>query len=191
VTLTDTNAVLTKFSNQKNEGYGHAKLTGRFMGSGATTVDATFNPETKGPDFAVNVKVENTDMQRMNDMLRAHGKFDVVSGVFSLYSELAVKNGRVEGYVKPLFRDLKAYAKEQDEDKTFGQKVKEKAIDLAGKILRNRPRKEVATVANVAGPISDPKANTWEVLVKLIQNAFIKAILPGFDREIETASARE
>jgi uncharacterized protein DUF748 len=188
VTLTDTNATLTKFSNQKSDGYGHAKLTGRFMGSGATTVDATFNPETKGPDFLVNAKIENTDMREMNDLLRAHGKFDVVSGVFSLYTELAVKNGHVNGYVKPLFRDLKAYSKEQDEDKTFGEKVKEKVIDVAGKVLKNRPRREVATVANVAGPVADPKANTWEVLVKLIQNAFIKAILPGFDREIEASN---
>jgi hypothetical protein len=187
VTLTDTNMLLTKFSNQKDEGYGRAKLTGRFMGSGATTVETLFNPETKGPDFVVNAKVENTDMLRMNDLLRAHGKFDVVSGVFSLYTELAVKNGRVEGYVKPLFRDLKVYDKAQDEDKRFGQKVKEKAIDIAGKLLKNRPRKEVATVATISGPVADTKTNTWEVLRKLIQNAFFKAILPGFDREVGTS----
>jgi hypothetical protein len=179
----EMNLTLKKFSNQKDEGYGHAQMTGRFLGSGATTVEATFRPETKGPDFALNAKIENTDMRRMNDLLRAHAKFDVVSGVFSLYSELHVHDGRIDGYVKPLFRDLKVYDKEQDAEKTFGQKVKEKAIDVAGKILKNHPRKEVATKADISGPLENPKTDTWQVLVRLVQNAFIKAILPGLERE--------
>ena len=36
--------------------------------------------------------IEATDLRTMNDMLRAYGKFDVVAGIFSFYSELAVKN---------------------------------------------------------------------------------------------------
>jgi hypothetical protein len=42
-------------------------------------------------------------------------------------------------------------------------------------------------VATLSGPVADTKANTWEVLRKLIQNAFFKAILPGFDREVRTS----
>ena len=183
VFIDEMNLNLKKFSNQRDEGYGHAMLTGRFLGSGATTGDATFRPETKGPDFAINAKIENTDMRKMNDLLRAHAKFDVVSGVFSVFSELHVHDGRIDGYVKPLFRDLKVYDKEQDEDKTFGQKVKEKAIDVASKILKNHPRKEVATKADISGPLDSPQTDTWQVLVRLVQNAFIKAILPGFERE--------
>jgi hypothetical protein len=72
------------------------------MGSGVTAVSARFRPEQQGPDFDLNVRIENPDMKAMNDLVRAHAKFDVVSGVFS---ELHVKNGRVDGYVKPLFRD--------------------------------------------------------------------------------------
>src|SRR5262249_39789476 len=148
---------------QKDEGYGHAMLTGRFLGSGATAVDATFRAETKGPDFTVDARIENTDMQKMNDLLRAHGKFDGAAGGFSVYSELHVHDARVDGYVKPLFRDLKAYDKEKDADKTFGEKVKEKAVDLAAKILKNRPRKEVATKADVSGPLDSPQTSTWRV----------------------------
>jgi Domain of Unknown Function (DUF748) len=183
VFLDDMNLTLKKFSNQRDEGYGHATLTGRFMGNGPTTVDATFRPETKGPDFTMNAKIENTDMRKMNDLLRAHAKFDVASGVFSVFSELHVHDARVDGYVKPLFHDLKVYDKDKDADKTFGQKVKEKAVDVASKVLKNRPRKDVATVADVSGPLESPRTSTWQVLVRLVQNAFIKAILPGFDRE--------
>src|SRR5919201_4012024 len=183
VVIDEMNLTMKKFSNQKDEGYGHAALTGRFLGSGATVVDATFRPENKGPDFSVNAKVENTDMRKMNDLLRAHAKFDVVSGVFSVYSELRVHDARVDGYVKPLFHDLKLYDKYNDAQKSFGQKVKEKAVDVASKILKNRPRKEVATVADISGPLENPRTGTWQALVRLVQNAFIKAIFPGFERE--------
>jgi Domain of Unknown Function (DUF748) len=192
VYIDEMNLTLKKFSNQKDEGYGHAMLTGRFLGSGATTVDATLLPETKGPDFTLNAKIENTDMRRMNDLLRAHAKVDVVSGIFSLFSEVHVHDGRIDGYVKPLFSDLKVYGKDKDADKTFGTKVKEKAVDLAAKILKNHPRKEVATKADISGPLDNPQMSTWQVLVRLVQNAFIRAILPGFEREAtQSRSERE
>jgi hypothetical protein len=118
----------------------------------------------------------------MNDLLRAHAKVDVLSGVFSVYSEIRVKNGRVQGYVKPLFHDLDVYSAAQDEEKSFGRKLKEKAAEVIGKVLQNRPRDEVATVVPISGPLKNPKASTWETLVGLIRNAFIEAILPGFER---------
>jgi Domain of Unknown Function (DUF748) len=183
VFLDEMNLTVRKFSNQKDEGFGHATLTGRFLGSGATTVEATFRPETKGPDFTVNAKIENTDMRKMNDLLRAHAKFDVTSGVFSVFSELRVHDARVDGYVKPLFHDLKVYDKEKDADKSLGEKVKEKAVDIASKVLKNRPRKDVATVADISGPLENPRTSTWQALIRLVENAFIKAILPGFQRE--------
>jgi len=106
-----------------------------------------------------------------------------VAGEFNLYTEIGVKNGEIRGYVKPLFRDLTGYSPGQDEDKSFGQKLKEKAVDVLGKVLKNRPREEVATVIPVSGPLENPKASTWETLIGLVRNAFIKAILPGFERE--------
>jgi hypothetical protein len=124
----------------------------------------------------------------MNNLLRAHAKIDVASGMFSVFSELRVKNGRVDGYVKPLFRDLTVYDPVQDEHKGLGQKIKEKAADIAGRVLRNRPREEVATVAPIAGPLVNPKVSTWETLIGLVQNAFLKAILPGFLQERDRAA---
>jgi hypothetical protein len=99
------------------------------------------------------------------------------------FSEIGVKNARVKGYVKPLFKDLEIYDKEQDEDKSLGKKLKEKAADVVAKVFENRPRDEVATITSVDGPLENPKASTWEVLVNLIRNAFFQAILPGFERQ--------
>jgi hypothetical protein len=154
------------------------------MGSGSTRVDVTMRAENRGPDLDLNAKVEDTNLRTMNDLLRAHAKVDVASGVFSVYSEIAVKNGRVKGYVKPLFKDLEVYDPDQDEDKSLGAKLKEKVADVAAKILKNRRSDDVATLTTLEGPLENPQASTWEVLVNLVRNAFIRAILPGFERQL-------
>lgn len=184
--LADTDLEMTNLSNQFTEGTAVANLRGRFMGSGTTVATATFRPETNGADFDLNVRIHNTDMRTMNDLLRAYGKFDVVRGLFSLYTELSVKHRAIEGYVKPLFRDMKVYDKRQDREKSIFRKVYEGLVGGISKLLENRPREEVATKADISGSLDDPKASTWQVVVRLLQNAFFKAILPGFDRELGT-----
>jgi hypothetical protein len=51
-------------------------------------------------------------------------------------------------------------------------------------LLENRERKEVATQADISGPVDNPGSSTWQVIGRLIQNAFFRAILPGFDQEL-------
>jgi Domain of Unknown Function (DUF748) len=182
--LTDLEVHVTNFSNQLAEGIMIAKVTGKFMGSGETTVGVTFRPETNGPDFALAASIENTQMRTMNKLLRAHGNFDVVRGFFSLYTELRVKNGAVRGYVKPLFKDMDVYDARQDREKNLFQKIYEGLVGGVSELLENIPRDEVATKAEISGRIDNPRANTWQVLVNLIQNAFFQSILPGFESEL-------
>jgi Domain of Unknown Function (DUF748) len=177
------------FSNQLTEGTAAAKVTGQFMGSGQTVVGASFRPETNGPDFALAASIENTQMPALNPLLRAYGKVDVVGGFFSVYTEMRVRNRAVQGYVKPLIRALDVYDARQDQEKNLFQKLYEAAAGGVSALLENFPRDEVATKADIAGPLENPRASTWQVLVTLIQNAFFKAVLPGFEREIGRAES--
>lgn len=182
---------LENFTNQRTEGQMTATLDGRFMGNGPTNVTAHFRPEIDGPDFDMKVAIEATDLRTMNDMLRAHGKFDVVAGVFSFYSELAVKNAEIRGWVKPLFKDMQAYDPAQDRDKSAMKKLYEKVVTGVAKVMKNVPRKEVATEIDISGRLDNPQTSTVQAIIKLIQNAFIKAILPGFDREVRQSGGSE
>ena len=168
-----------------------ATLDGRFMGNGPTKVTAHFRPEVDGPDFDLKLAIETTDLRTMNDMLRAHGKFDVVAGVFSFYSELAVKNAQIRGWVKPIFKDVQAYDPAQDRDKSAMKKLYEKVVTGVAKVMKNVPRKEVATEIDISGRLDKPQTSTFQAIVNLIQNAFIKAILPGFDREVHQSRGSE
>jgi Domain of Unknown Function (DUF748) len=188
--LDDAGIRVRDISNRLNEGVGRIEVRGKFMGSGATEVLAAFRPEQKGPDFDIDLKIENTDMTSMNDVLRAYGKFDVVRGTFSLYTEIRAKNGYVNGYVKPLFKDVKAFDPEQDRDKSFVRKLWERLIGGVSKTLKNVPRREVATKIDISGPMEDPKRGTLQAVIRLVQNAFFRAILPGFDTQVGESSSQ-
>ena len=181
---------LDHISNQFSEGTGIIKLTGAFMGTGDTVITGTFRPETTSPDFDLNIKIERTQMRAMNNLLRAYGNFDVTTGLFSVYSELKAHHGRVEGYIKPLFRDLKVYDARQDEEKSLFHKLYEGLVGGIATLLENQPRDEVATRAEIAGPLQNPQTSTWQTVVNLVKNAFFKAILPGFERSIRSQSGR-
>ncbi|HJU03811.1 MAG TPA: DUF748 domain-containing protein [Nitrospiraceae bacterium] len=179
--LNGTDIYLENFSNQLSEGTAIVRLRGMFMGNGPTQLNGVFRPEIKSPDFDLDIRVVKAQVKSMNDLLRAYGDFDVTSGLFSVYTEFKVKNGKIDGYVKPLFKNLDVYDPAQDKDKGLLSKIYESVIGGVSELLKNAPRDEVATKAEVSGTVKNPSSSTWEVVVKLIQNAFFDAILPGFE----------
>lgn len=184
VFLAETDVHLTNLSNQFAEGPAEAKLRGKFMGSGMTTAVAHFRPEQKGPDFDINVDIKDTKLVALNDMLRAYGNFDVAAGLFSFYSELHIKNDAISGYVKPLFRGMKVYDRRKDKEKNEFRKMYEMLVGGLAQLLENSPRGEIATKADITGSLQSPKTDTFEIIGRLIKNAFFKAILPGFEQEV-------
>jgi hypothetical protein len=188
--VSDTKVEIQNLSNHLKEGVARGRMTGKFMGSGTSRADVAFRPENEGPDFNLTLSIEDTDMRRMNDLFRAYGNFDVVAGVFSFFSEIKVRRGKIEGYVKPLFRDMDVYDRRQDKEKGLFRKAYEGLVGGISGLLQNRPREEVATQTTVSGDIESPQTSTWEVVVRLVQNAFFKAILPGFEREVSQPTSR-
>ena len=190
LSLTDADLTIKNVSNHQEEGVATAVLTGKFMGSGHTRADVKLHPAKSGPTFDMVLKIEDTDLTTLNDLLRAYGKFDVASGEFSLYSEMHAKDRYVRGYVKPLFSGLKVFDKAQDQEKSLGKKLYEHVVSGVSKLLKNHPRREVATVVDISGPLGNTQTSTIQAAVGLLRNAFVKAILPGFDREIAALTGR-
>jgi hypothetical protein len=188
VFVDNADLTLTNISSGFRQGPAKAKLTGRFMGSGSVHGNATFRDDSKGPDFNLLVRVEGASLPSINELLRAYGKFDVAAGTFSVYTEMRVHNGRIAGYVKPLFKDVKVYSPQQDRKKPVLKKLYEKIVGGLSHLLKNKPREQVATVADISGTLDDPNTSAWQIFVRLVSNAFVKAILPGFEREYEAAS---
>ena len=187
VFIADTNATLTNLSSLPTGETAVAEVSGKFMNSGPASLSFKLLPPRPGPDFDMAVQIDEADLRRMNDLLRAYGKFDVVAGRFSLYTELRAKDRQISGYVKPLFQDMQVYDPSQDRDKNVFRKAYEAVVGKVSKALENRPRDEVATRVDISGRIDNPNASLIDTIVGLVQNAFFKAILPGFDAQVRRA----
>ncbi len=190
VFVTDTDFQLSNFSNQFSQGPAKAQLKAKFMGSGITTASANFRPEKSGPDFDLYVKIDDTQLTAINHLLRAYGNFDVSAGVFSLISEIHVKNDAISGYIKPLFKEMKVYDRRKDKDRSLFHQWYEMLIGGVAKILENSPQQKVATKTDITGTVGNTETNTLQIVVELIKNAFFKAILPSFEKEATGAGER-
>lgn len=182
VFISDIDMDVKNLSTSLEEGTGVVQVTGKFMGSGPTDLKGTFRPEKPRPDFDLSAKIVKTNVEAFNDILRAYGDVDTHRGMFAFFSELSVKDNQIRGYVKPLLKDVEVYDPEEDKEKSLTKKVYEAVVGGVLEIFENEPRNEAATVTDLSGPVENPRANTWQIVAKLVQNAFFKAILPGFER---------
>lgn len=171
------------FTNRPGGTRSRLDVDGRFMGKGPTRIRASFLPNAKTPDLDLNVAIEKTPLVALNPVWKAHAGFDMNGGTFAFYTQLAVRNGRIDGYVKPLFVDVDVYDTDQDGDENVFQQVYEGVVGGVSEIFQDQPRDTIAARTDISGPVSSPSASTLEILFSVLRNAFIDAILPGLERQ--------
>ena len=154
---------------------------------GALTMNMKLNPLAKEPTFDMNAEVKNTNLVLLNDFFAAYAKVDVNKGNFSMYTEVAAKDGAFTGYVKPLIKNLDVLGKEDREDNIF-KKVWEGLTETAGEVFENQPRNRIATKIPFEGRLDNPDASVGTAVINILQNAFIRAIQPSIDNEINIQS---
>jgi len=189
VFVADLNLKATNISNHPTQGPAHFDLRGKFMNSGDATAGGDFRTAQPGPDFDLNLAIANTDLTTLNDLLRRHENLDVASGTFSLYSQMGVHDGQIHGYVKPLFSNLKVYSWAKDKDQPLTRQAYELVAGGTARLFQNDSTGQVATEVTLKGNLSNPSLSTWEAIKELLRNAFVQAILPGFDREAKRSVA--
>ncbi len=159
----------------------------------ANVYDGTFNLRMRlnalatEPTYDLNAELKNTNLPELNSFFKAYGNFDVSEGTFGMYTELASKNGKFIGYVKPIITNLKVIGPE-DRNDTFISKLYEAVIGTAGVILKNPKEKQVATKIPIEGEYEKTTIRTWYAIVHVLQNAFVQAIYPSIDDEISILS---
>ena len=148
--LTDTNLTVEHLGNQRRDGPAVARLTGQLMGRGETRLTVSLQPQAGSADMDVTAQIEGADLVRLKDLVRAYGGFEITAGEFSVYSELQMKGGAIDGYVKPLFRGVEVGSDgEAVAEKGLRQRVYEGLVGIGTKVLKNRLRGEVATVVPI------------------------------------------
>ena len=62
-----------------------------------------------------------------------------------MFLEVAVKDGNIDGYVKPMFANLKVYDYQKDKGTGVLHQAKELAIAAASHLFKNCSTRQVAT----------------------------------------------
>jgi hypothetical protein len=154
---------------------------------GTLDLNMKLNPLAPKATFDLNAELKNTRLPLLNDFLKAYGGFDVNKGNFGLYTEMAAKDGKFKGYVKPVIKDLKVLGPQDKKDNIF-QKLWEGIVGAAGMVFKNQNKNQIATKVPMEGDFSDPKTNTLEAIWEVLKNAFIQALMPNVDNQININS---
>ena len=156
---------------------------------GHLTFDAKANPLSVSPTFDMSAELKNTNMVKLNDFFQAYAKVDVNKGLFGLYTEVAAKDKKFAGYVKPIIKDLDVLGKEDRKDNII-RKLWEGLVGTVGEVFENQPKDQLATKIPFKGNLDDPQTNVWYALTNVLQNAFIHALQPTIDNEITIGSVK-
>lgn len=187
--LSNADFELKNLSNQTSQGRSEFHAHGAFMDSGSTDVSGSSRLAASPADFNIRIKLDNARLPDLNNFLLAHAGIDVADGLFSVYTEITVKEGKVDGYLKPLIKNLKIYDKKKDKNKPFMKRAEMFLLQFLADVFKNPSTQNIATVVHISGPTSKPEAGEWEVIRKLIGNGFSNAILPGFMNDPEEHKA--
>lgn len=168
-----------------------ATITGKAsLYEGTLSLNAKANPLAVSPTFDMSAELRNTNLVKLNDFFQAYAKIDVNKGNFGLYTEIAAKDKKFAGYVKPFIKDLDVLGKEDRKDNLF-QKMWEGLAGGIGKVLENHKKDQIATKIPFQGDLDDPTTNVWYALANVLQNAFIHALQPSIDNDISIGSVAE
>ena len=157
---------------------------------GTLKLNMKLDPLAKGATFDLNADLKNVNLVLLNNFLLAYGNFDVNRGNFGLYSEMAAKNNAFKGYVKPIIKNLDVVGPNNKEG-SFFHKLWEIAVGAVGVIFRNQKKDQIATKVTIEGNFKDPKTDTWDAVFEVLRNAFIQALMPSVDNEINIHSVDE
>ena len=192
ISLTSLNLVAQNLRNT----YGKGALLPASVNANAKVYGGTFNlsmklnPLAEEATFDLNSKLENTDLTQLNQFLKAYAKLDVNKGNFGLYTEMAAKNGRYKGYVKPMIKDLDVVGPE-DKNDAFFNKLYESVAGAAADVFKNKKTDKLATKIPLEGSTNDIKASTWYAILDMLRNAFIQALTASVENEISIKSVEE
>jgi len=185
ISMTDVNVVALNLRNSYDSS---AVLPARIDAAatvyeGALQMEMKLNPLAEVPTFDLNAEWRRTNLVKLNEFFQAYAKLDVNQGSFGLFTEVAAKEGHFTGYVKPLLEDLQIVGKEDRKDNIF-QKAWEGIAGAVSEVFENQPSETFGTKIPLEGEIKDPKANIVFAILQVLQNAFISALQPSIDQQI-------
>jgi hypothetical protein len=159
-------------------------VEGITMGKGFMIANARLNAMKEIPDFEFDFKLENFDIDQLNDFTDAYAGFTVNEGQLNIYAEAAAFEGAITGYVKPLIEDMEV-APTEDDDASLLQEAYEAVLDVVARILQNPDTENIGTRVEFEGRIDEPEVAVMDAVWILLRNAFLESISKGIEGVVD------
>ncbi|MDB2462842.1 DUF748 domain-containing protein [Algibacter sp.] len=135
--------------------------TGVSIGGGKMTLDGRINLVKQIPDMDVSFALEKANVTALNDFTRHYAGIDFESGNFELFSEIAIADGNLKGYVKPLIENSKLIGKD---DGVLGV-LWEGLVGFFKFVLKNQSTNTIATKIPIEGDLNNVKSGVWPTVI--------------------------
>ena len=170
---------LTNIGNETTPLVSTVQATGLVMDQAKLDYKMTLDPFYR-PTFHMALRLLGLDVTKLNDLALTYGKFDFKRGWFDLVIETDSKEGQLNGYVKPLFRDLRVFSLAQDvkQDNVL-QFFWQALVGAVTSVFKNQHRDQFGTLIPFTADASG--ATSTDILATIgnvLRNAFVRAYLP-------------
>lgn len=159
--------------------------TGVTFGNGNMTLDGNINLIKEIPDMDLEFALKGSNATALNDLTRHYAGIDFEKGTFELYSEVAIADGYLKGYIKPMLTDTQLIGK----DDGFIGVLWEGFVGFFKFVLKNQRTDTLATKVPLAGDLNNVESGTWHTVINIFGNAWIKAFKGETDDEIDFKDA--
>ncbi len=161
------------------------RASGVSIGKGKVSLEGNMNLVKEIPDMDLSFSLENAEATALNDFTNYYAGLDFDQGTFGLYSEVAIADGHMIGYVKPLLTDTKLIG----EGDGFLEVLWEGFVGFFKFILKNQGTDTLATKVPFEGDLNNVQADVWPTVFNIFKNAWIKAFTGSVDDDINFKDA--
>ena len=159
--------------------------TATSIGNGNVKLKGKMNLVKQVPDMDVSFSLENASASALNDFTKHYAGIDFSEGNFNIFSEIAIADGFLTGYIKPLLKDSKLISKE---DKFF-EKLWEGFVGFFKFVLKNQKNNTLATKVPLEGNLNNVQTKIWPSIFNIIQNGWVNAFKNSVDGEVSFEDA--
>lgn len=190
VSLTEFNALATNLGNvnENNELLPSSiSVTSNTSGNGKFKADMAINVLKQIPDFDLSLELKDLELNYLKDFTKAYANFTFKEGTMYVSSEVAMKNGEYEGYVKPVLDSISVIDLKNDST-GFWQKAWEVVVGGALEVFENQPKDQFATKVPFSGTTENTSVGLWGTIGSVMRNAFIEAFQKNVDQTVNIQS---
>ncbi len=157
------------------------------IGQGQAELEGRVNIIKQIPDMDVSLSIENIDVTALNSLTLHYANVDFASGRLDIYSEVAVADAYLKGYLKPLLTEAQLI----DQGGGFFRRLWEGVVGVFKFIFKNQSTDKVATKIPFEGDLDNVEAGAWQTFLNILKNAWVQAFQDSIDEDIEFSDVQK